>query len=408
VTTNSLSDVAPPRPLDWRLVLPVFAIVCANAAGAAAVLPVLPFHIRDMGGSPLVLGLVIAAEAVGQFASAPALGQLSDRFGRKHVLLMSQFIAAVSLLLLAFAPSVAFILIARALFGLTAGNISVTVAYIADNTEAGNRRRAIGILMGGAGLGGIIGAGFSGVLSDTSLTMPILAALGLVVASIVVTSLRLEGGQPTVSTKGRPQNGAISFRAILAPPVVRALLVVMLCHFFAYGTYISQMPVFLGDTFVWSGRAFGAKELSYLIMTDGAVNVFAQLFLLGWLGNHLTERNLILLIFFLMSVGFLTAGLATTIPVLVLAVLFVSTGDALAKPTYLAALSIHVPSQRQGVVLGAAQSLVAVTDIIAPVLGGFILGYALYSLWIGLALTVAITGAVIAAARLPRQSGAEA
>ena len=152
----------------------------------------------------------------------------------------------------------------------------------------------------------------------------------------------------------------------------------------------------------------GTKELSYLIMTDGAVNVFAQLFLLGWLGKHLTERNLILLIFFLMSVGFLTAGLATTIPVLVLAVLFVSTGDALAKPTYLAALSIHVPSERQGVVLGAAQSLVAVMDIIAPVLGGFILGYSLYSVWIGLALTVAITGAVIAAARLPRQSGAEA
>jgi DHA1 family tetracycline resistance protein-like MFS transporter len=92
-------------------------------------------------------------------------------------------------------------------------------------------------------------------------------------------------------------------------------------------------------------------------MTDGVVNVFAQLFLLGWLGKHLTERNLILLIFLLICVGFLTAGHATTIPVLVLAVLCVSTGDALAKPTYLAALSIHVPSERQGVILGAAQSL---------------------------------------------------
>jgi DHA1 family tetracycline resistance protein-like MFS transporter len=408
VKTKPLSDVAPAKPLDWRIILPVFAIACANAAGAAAVLPVLPFHIREMGGSPLVLGVVIAAEAVGQFASAPALGQLSDRFGRKYVLLISQFIAAISLLLLAAAPSVAFILVARALFGLTAGNISVTVAYIADRTDAGIRRQAMGILMGGAGLGGIVGAGLSGFLSDTSLTMPILAAFGLVVTSIIVTSFRLEGGRPTVPTKGRHQDGAMSFRAILAPPVVRALLVVMLCHFFAYGIYISQMPVFLGDTFVWSGHAFGAKELSYLIMTDGAVNVFAQLFLLGWLGKHLTERNLILLISLLISVGFLTAGLATTIPALVLAILLVSTGDALAKPTYLAALSIHVPTERQGVVLGAAQSLVAVTDIIAPILGGFILGYALYSLWIGIAMAVAITGAVIAAARLPRESGVEA
>ncbi|WCK05771.1 MFS transporter [Agrobacterium tumefaciens] len=408
MTTNSLSEVASAKPLDWRIILPVFAIVSAHSAGTAAVLPVLPFHIRGMGGSPLVLGIVVAAEAVGQFASAPALGQLSDRLGRKCVLLMSQLIAAGSLLLLAIAPSVAFILIARALFGLTAGNISVTAAYIADHTDIGDRRRAMGILMGGVGLGGIVGAGFSGFLSDISLTTPILAALGLAVTSIVVTFFRLDGGQPTEFVERRPQDKRISFRAIFASPVVRVLVVVMLCHFFAYGTYISQMPVFLGDTFIWSGHAFGAKELSYLIMMDGAVNVFAQLFLLGRLGKHLTERNLILLIFLLISVGFLTAGLATSIPVLVIAVVCVSIGDALAKPTYLAALSVHVPSERQGVVLGAAQSLVAVADIIAPVLGGFILGYALYSLWISIAVVVAITGAAIAAARLPRYGGAEA
>ncbi len=408
MTTKPQFDISPSKPLNSRMILPVFAIVCANAAGAASVLPVLPFHIRAMGGTPLVLGIVIAAEAVGQFASAPALGQLSDRFGRKHVLLTSQCVAAVSLALLALAPSVAFVLVARALFGLTAGNISVTAAYIADHTDAANRRRAMGILMGGAGLGGIVGAGLSGILSDISLTMPVLAALGLVVASIVITSLRLDGVRPTNTAKEQSHGGNISFRAIIASPVVRALVIVMLCHFFAYGTYISQMPVFLAETFQWNGGVFGAKELSYLIMVDGAVNVVAQVFLLGWLGKHLTERNLILLIFLLICLGFLTAGIANTIPVLIIAVLCVSTGDALAKPTYLAALSIHVPSDRQGVVLGAAQSLLAVTDIIAPVLSGFILGYALYSLWIGIAVAVAVVGALIAATRLPRQGGAEA
>ncbi|WP_313196107.1 MFS transporter [Shinella zoogloeoides] len=408
MTTKPQFDISPSKPLDWRIILPVFAIVCANAAGTASVLPVLPFHVRAMGGTPLVLGMVIAAEAVGQFASAPALGQLSDRFGRKHVLLTSQCVAAVSLALLAVAPSVAFILVARALFGLTSGNISVTAAYIADHTDAANRRPAMGILMGGAGLGGIVGAGLSGILSGISLMMPLLAALGLVVASLVVTSLCLGGGRPTKTSKEQPHRGNISFRAILASPVVRALVIVMLCHFFAYGTYISQMPVFLAETFQWNGRVFGAKELSYLIMMDGAVNVVAQLFLLGWLGKHLTERNLILLIFLLICLGFITAGIASSIPVLIVAVVCVSTGDALAKPTYLAALSIHVPSERQGVVLGAAQSLLAVTDIVAPVLGGFILGYALYSLWIGIAVAVAIVGAIIAATRLPRQGGAEA
>ncbi|WP_218823248.1 MFS transporter [Inquilinus limosus] len=393
--------------LDWRRILPVFVIVCSYAAGTAAVLPVLPFHIQAMGGTPLVLGIVIAAEAVGQFASAPALGQLSDRFGRKRILMVCQIIAAASLLLLALAPNVAVILIARAIFGLTASNISVTAAYISDHTDAGNRRQAMGIVMGGAGVGGIIGAGLSGLLSDTSLIAPILASLGLVLVSSLVTILRLENrvvGQAGDS----PLAERASIRAILASPAIRILVLVMLCHFFAYGMYISQMPVFLGDTFIWNGHAFGAKELSYLIMADGGINVFAQLFLLGWLGKYLTERNLILLIFALIATGFLMAGLATTIPALLLAVFCISTGDALAKPTYMAALSTHAPAGRQGIVMGAAQSLVALADIASPVLGGFILGFALYGLWIGIAVAMAVIGAVIAAARLPRPRSAEA
>lgn len=408
ITQPHPESAATKRKLDWRKILPVFVIVCAYAAGTAAVLPVLPFHIRAMGGSPLVLGIVIAAEAVGQFVSAPALGQLSDRFGRKRILMASQIIAVASLLLLVLAPNVAVILIARALFGLTAGNVTVTAAYVADHTDDGSRRQAMGILMGGAGVGGIIGAGLSGLLSDTSLTAPILASLALVLVSIIVTILRLDNSPGTGRSVHKPHRDKTSFSAILASPVIRILIVVMLCHFFAYGMYTSQVPVFLGDTFVWNGHAFGAKELSYLIMADGGINVVAQIVLLGLLGRYLTERNLILLIFALISTGFVIAGLATTIPVLLLAVFCVSTGDALAKPTYMAALSTHVPSQRQGVVLGAAQSLVAIADIASPVLGGFILGYALYGLWIGVAVAMATIGALVAATLLPHRGASGA
>src|SRR5690606_3472795 len=195
-------------------------------------------------------------------------------------------------------------------------------------------------------------------------------AFALVLLAALITVLRLEDGRPLELTHERETSEKTSFGAILSSPAIRILVLVMLCHFFAYGTYMSQMPVFLGDTFIWNGHAFTARELSYLIMADGGINLFAQLFLLGWLSRYLSELNLILLIFAMIVTGFVTAGIATTIPLLLLAVFCISTGDALAKPTYMAALSNRVPGARQGIVLGAAQSMVALADITAPVLGG--------------------------------------
>ncbi len=285
---------------------------------------------------------------------------------------------------------------------MTVGNLSAAVAYVADHSEAGHRRQAIGILTGGVGVGGVVGAGLSGLLADTSLTAPIYAALALTLLSVVVTLFRLKGGQAPARSKRQTRGGQRSVHAILGSPVLRILVIVMLCHFFAYGMYISQMPVFLADTFIWNGHAFGPKELSYIMMADGVINVLVQLFLLGWLGRHFTERRLIIVIFALLGAGFLSAGLASTIPVLAFAVLCISSADALAKPTYLAALSVHVPPQRQGVIMGTAQALVAVTDMVSPVLGGFILGYALYGVWISVAVAVAIAGAMVTIAWLPK------
>lgn len=400
---SNISSLTPPADdtmLSWQRIVPIFIVVCAYSAATASVLPVLPFLVRDMGGSPLTLGVVVGSEAISQFFSAPTLGQLSDKLGRKRILMLCQTIAAASLLLLALAPNIAIILTARVLFGLTAGNVSVTMAYVADHTSASNRRQAMGILMAGAGFGGILGAGMSGLLSDISLTTPILVSFALVLGAIVVTWIWLKdernlgsGGETTPREKH-------AFSSIFANSAVRILVAVMLFHFLAYGLYLSQLPVFLTDTFSWNGHAFTAKELSYIVMADGAINIFAQVVLLQWLSRRLSEKNLIILLFGFLVTGFVTASLAASIPVLFIAVFFISTSDALAKPTYLAALSNRIPPERQGVVMGAAQSLVALADAGTPVLGGFILGFALYGLWIGLAVALAVMGAVLASRKI--------
>lgn len=400
--TCSKDEAGASGRLDWRLMLPLFAIVALYAAGIGAVLPVLPFYLREMGASPLILGLVLATEALSQSAASPLLGQLSDRFGRKRVLLGSQTMAVVSLLLLALAQSIFAVLLARFLFGLAAGNFSAAVAYAADNSSAATRRQAISIVNAGLGLGAIIGAGLSSILSDISLTAPIYMALALSASGIVVTTFGLKGGKVPGQAMGEADREKISLRAITGSPVIRVLVVVMLCHFFAFGMYTSQLPVFLADRFVWNGQALGSREFSYIIVADGVINILVQLFVLRWLGRFFSERQLIVLIFALICTGFMSAGLASTIPMLAFAVLCISIGDALAKPTYLAALSVHVPPERQGVVMGTGQALVAATDIASPILAGFILGLGLYGAWIGAVAAIAITGAVIAATRLPR------
>lgn len=398
--TGPQSGTGARERLDWRLMLPLSAIVTLYAAGVGAVLPVLPFYLREMGASPFVFGLVLSTEALSQSAASPLLGQLSDRLGRKRVLLASQTVAIVSLLLLALAQSIFTVVLARFLFGFTAGNFSAAAAYAADNSSAATRRQAIGVVSASLGLGAIVGAGVSSVLADISLLAPIYAALAFATAGLIVTTSGLKQGAAARDT-ARADRGKTSLGAITGSPVMRVLILVMVCHFFAYGMYVSQLPNFLADRFVWDGHPLGAREFSYLIAADGAINILVQLFLIGWLGRSLTERQLILLIFGLIGTGAVVAGFGSTILVLPFAVLCVSIGDALAKPTYLAALSVHVPPERQGIVMGTGQALVAVTDVISPAFAGLILGWSFYEAWIGAVVAVTVIGATVAATHLP-------
>lgn len=340
--------------LDWRVMLPVFLSVTLYAASAAAALPILPFYLKEMGGTPLIFGIVIATEALTQFVAAPLVGQLSDRLGRKKILLATQAAAFTSFLLLALAQAIFPVLMARMLFGLTGGTLTAAVAYAADHSSPANRRQAIGMLNAAVGLGGIVGAGLTGYLSDISLTVPIYAAMALSAASLAVTATWIKGSHPASngfdeSARNEASLNKVSFRSIVSSPLIRVLVIVLLCYFFAYGMYGSQIANYLQATFVGEGKSFGPRELGYIMAADGAINIIVQLFLLQWIGRYFTERRLIVLICAIVATGYITVGFATTLPVLVLAILCVGVGDALARPTFLAALSVHAPRERQAV-----------------------------------------------------------
>ncbi|KXG84121.1 MFS transporter [Agrobacterium bohemicum] len=400
-----VNDRAAPT-LDWRVMLPVFLSVSLFAAGATAVLPILPFYLREMGGTPLVFGIVIATEALTQFVAGPLVGQLSDRMGRKKILLATQAAAFTSFLLLAIAEVVVPVVLARILFGFTGGTFTAAAAYAADHSSPANRRQAIGVLNAAVGLGGIAGAGLSGYLSGISLTVPIYAAMGFSATSFVVTAAWIKGSHAPSDVfdekvKSRDASDTSSFRSIVRSPLIRVLVIVLLCYFFAYGMYGSQIANYLQATFTSDGSSFGPRELGYVMAADGGINIIVQLFLLRWLGRHFTERLLIVLICGIVAVGYITVGFATTLPVVVFAILCVSVGDALARPTFISALSVHAPRERQGIVLGTAQSLLAATEAVSPLLAGFLIGQALYGVWTGAIIAFVAIAATIAWTKLP-------
>ena len=145
--------------------LPIFLIVVVDVLGLTSMLPLLPFYAEHFGASPVVVGLLISSYALCQLVAGPILGQISDRVGRKPVLTVSQLGTFAGFLVLAWAPSLWVVFLARIIDGLTAGNLSIAQAYIADVTAPKDRAKSFALIGIAFGIGFLIGPGASGYLT---------------------------------------------------------------------------------------------------------------------------------------------------------------------------------------------------------------------------------------------------
>src|SRR5438552_7576676 len=167
--------------------LSIFLIVLVDVLGLTIILPLLPFYAESLGATPAVVGMLVSTYALCQLIAGPPLGHLSDRVGRRPVLLVSQIGTCVGFLILASAHSLWMVFLARVIDGLTAGNLTVAQAYISDVTEPENRAKSFGMIGIAFGLGFLVGPAVSGYLAQFSNVYPILAAAGLSFTSIMCT-----------------------------------------------------------------------------------------------------------------------------------------------------------------------------------------------------------------------------
>src|SRR5438876_8020687 len=171
----------------------IFLTIFVNLIGFGIIIPLLPFYAQTFGASPLVIGLLFAIFSLCQLIAAPALGDLSDRYGRRPVLIFSLLGTVASFVMLALAQTLTVLFLARIVDGLSGGNISTARAYVADITEPKDRARAYGLIGAAFGLGFILGPALSGVLTGIthSYTAPIWAAAGITLAATAMALLWL-------------------------------------------------------------------------------------------------------------------------------------------------------------------------------------------------------------------------
>lgn len=168
-----------------RKIVTLFLIVFIDLLGFSIILPLLPFYAETFNATPTQVGLLVASYAAAQLVGAPVLGRMSDRFGRKPVLIISLTGTFIGFLILGFANSLAMLFVSRILDGFTGGNISVAQAYVTDITDENNRARGLGMLGAAFGLGFIIGPALGGILSVYGFAVPAFVAASLSLISII-------------------------------------------------------------------------------------------------------------------------------------------------------------------------------------------------------------------------------
>jgi MFS family permease len=382
-------------------------VAFVGSLGFSIVLPFLVFVVTRLGGNALVYGAMGATYSAFQLVGAPVLGRWSDRFGRRRILLLSQLGTLASWLIFLgalYLPVVTWwevdtavtgtftltgpllvLFVARALDGLTGGNVSVANAYLADVTSEEERSASFGKMAVASNLGFVLGPAIAGVLGDTALgeVPPVLAAIAVsVLASAMILFGLPESTRCTLSSKPerhgvgsvlgqehkecyRLETGTdLSLREARAPSRIRILLVIHFLVFLAFNFFYISFPVHAATGLEWT-----LTEVGVFFSVMGLMMALVQGPVLGFASKHVGERTLTVFGGVVLASGFAGYASGATAPIY-LATAGVALGNGLLWPSLLALLANAAGENTQGAVQGFASSSAAVASILGLMLGG--------------------------------------
>ena len=401
--------------LNFKRVLPIFVIVLIDLLGLTIIIPLLPFYAASFGTDPFMIGVLEMVYPLMQLVGAPILGGLSDRYGRKPVLLVSQFGTFIGFLLLGFAGSLPLLFLSRIIDGISGANIVAAQAAITDSTTERTRAQGLGLVGAAFGLGFTIGpaiAGIALVVSHNNYHFPAFIAAGFSLLSILLTFFWFHETLPEDQRGVKPENqGNVVSRVLksLRLPLVGLLLVLMFMQQLVFGGLENLLALF-----TLSRLGINAAGNAILFVFVGIILVIVQGKYIGPLSRRFGERRLIYLGLACLGLGLLLTALtpAQTVPWysqaeitqelteknttassisvplpsdnssgwlglgwLLMAMIPTAVGAGILSPSINSLITKRVDKNDVGGALGVSSSLRSAANALAPLLGGLIFQY---------------------------------
>lgn len=352
--------------------LPILGITFIDILGFSILIPLMPFFVTKFGAPDIMVGVVFATYSLCQFIAGPIWGNVSDRIGRKMVLIVSQIGSTIAWTLLAFAPSIPFVLFSRALEGLSGGNIGVTQAYVGDLVEPAKRGQAFAYVGAAFAAGFVFGPATGGYLAQHyGFAVPFLVAAALQLVTLLVTIFMLPESRGKVKDVDGAQ-GAVGFGDIFGSLADRAVAPVLwLRLFYTLGMYgwFSAMTLILHQQLGW-----GVAETSYVFATFGILQVVLQIGVIGRLVSALGNRMATNVGFALCLLAFVMVPFATTFVAAAILLVLFGVGISINNAAFPALASDASPDNKRGTVLGVMSGLDSLAGFVMPPIVTGVLG----------------------------------
>lgn len=357
----------------------IFFTVFLDLVGFGIILPLSPYLAREFNASAVEIGFLMSVFSIMQFLFAPMWGKLSDRFGRRPIILTSLFGSVVAYLFFAFSTELSMLFVARSMAGFFAANISAAQAYIADITPKDKRSMSMGLIGAAFGLGFIMGpaiAGFTGPIGESLGSEPpfgiqfsAVVAAGLNAINLILAFFMLP---ETISQKNRGERekkvGRMeSFTFVFKQPLLRQMFII----FFMMNLAMALMEVmvfpFVQDRFSWDYK-LASVSFAYV----GIIMVITQgYFIRKWIPKF-GEKKVLFAGLVAMAVSFFGIGWSFTIPVLAIMMTILAVGNGCVRPPIVGLASVMADEEQQGYVLGVMASMGSIGRIVGPVAGGWL------------------------------------